>query len=180
MAKSGGPKSSSVSSGCLFHLAAFIDLCCCAILIAIAVCYFKAGSLSFQTGVVAVLECIAGCVTALATMIRFGALVHHFNPVYTWFGRGLIYVLFGALGLGTGDVLRLSFSGIAIGVGLLWVIAACFMPHQPPPICCDLSGDAPHAPAAPSHGAAAPPAPAATPFSNDGANKPHNPFNDGA
>ena len=98
----------------------------------------------------------------------------------TWFGRGIIYLLFGCLGLGTGDILRVSFSGIAIGFGIVWLLAACCMPHQPRPLCCDLTGDTPKD-SAPSVGAAAPaaPAPAPAPFVNSSPKPDGNPFAEG-
>jgi hypothetical protein len=110
------PAESSVN-----RVTAVIDIACAVALCIIAVRLCQAATFeSIVTGVIEFLIAIVIGVTAIVKLPFVDAYVHALG---LYFGRGLVYLLFGTLGLGGSgtDIIRYVASAATIGVGFLWL-----------------------------------------------------------
>ena len=91
---------------------------------------------TFESIVLGVVEFLIGITVGVAALVRFPFLDHFCHALYTYSGRGIVFVLFGTLGLTNGDPIRYIFAGLTIAVGLLYLPLGCFA-RQTPVQCID-------------------------------------------
>ena len=113
-------------------LSAIIDLAVGVSFCIIAVRALTVSPITFETVVLGVIEFIVGITVGVVSLIRFPYLDHMAHLMYTYSGRGIVFVFFGVLGL-SGDIFRYVFSAITIAVGLLYIIYGCFVRQSPSP-----------------------------------------------
>ena len=128
--------------------------------VAVFLCVVASRSVSlnnFEAVILGVLEFIVGLAIGVGALIRFPLIDKEVHIVYTYAGRGCIYLFFGTLGLSNKDTVRLACSGITIGSGLLYILIGLCGRQSPAP-CIDCGGyeGRPPPPTAGVHAAAAP------------------------
>ena len=85
----------------------------------------------------ALVEFFIGVCVAFVAIIKLPRVQHQASFLYTFYGRGVVYVLFGALGLSP-EPTRAICSGLTLAVGFLWLILGC-LARQTPAVVCDFS-----------------------------------------
>ena len=95
---------------------------------------------SFQNVVLGIIEFLVGCFFALVAVLKITQIDWYFHAFYTYWGRGLLALVFGTLGL-SGEPFKYIFSGLTIGIGLLWLIVGCLGRFTPRPLIDCTSGE---------------------------------------